>query len=262
MRARVVVTRDEPADGPLATALRRAGLEAVPVPVVTHAGPLDPEPLRRAASTLETYDWLIAASRRGVEALMDARPGTKLPRSLRTAATGTSTAQALAARGATGTLIAREAGADGLIAALAGESWSGKRVLLPRAEEGSRDIACALRAMGAEVSEVVAYRTVALEPDRIAAAWPARDPDALVIASPSAARALVDGVGVKRVARVRILVAIGPTTAESLARLGLAARVPSHASFEAVAALTAELLAADHGPEAVLPGSRAEEERA
>jgi len=80
-----------------------------------------------------------------------------------------------------------------------------------------------------------------------------------VIASPSAARALVHGVGVERITRVRARVAIGPTTAEALALLGLEAQVPGHASFEAAAALTAELLATDRGSVTSLPRSRAKE---
>jgi uroporphyrinogen-III synthase len=102
-----------------------------------------------------------------------------------------------------------------------------------------------LRAAGAHVEEVVAYRTLSREPKEILAAWPAPDPDAAIVASPSAARALISGLGVERLARLRALIAIGPTTAEAIADAGLVAAIPHQATFEAAAALAAELLDAD-----------------
>lgn len=244
MKARVVVTRDEPPGGPLASALERHGLAPVLCPAVAEAGPLDPAPLEDAAQALERYDWLIVASRRAVLALFEARSGRRLPASVRTAAVGPSTAEALAAFGASNTVVAPEAGARSLAATLASESWTGKRVLLPRAEGGSTELAEALKAAGANVEEVVAYRTLSREPGEILAAWPSPDPDAAIVASPSAARALIAGLGVERLAGLAALIAIGPTTAAAIAAAGLVASLPHEATFEAAAALAAELLEA------------------
>jgi uroporphyrinogen-III synthase len=255
VKARVVVTRDEPAGGPLATALARAGLEPIRCPVVREAEPLDAAPLARAAADLDRYDWLVVASRRAVESLIRARGGRVLPAALRTAAVGAGTAEALAAHGATATLTAPDAGSRALIERLARESFSGRRVLLPRADGGSGDVAAALRGAGAIADEVVAYRTIELEPEAVRAAWPSPEPDAAVIASPSAARALILAIGVERLNRLDLLVAIGPTTAAEIARAGLIATMPKSATFEAIAELLAEWLEPDAAASQPLAGA-------
>jgi uroporphyrinogen-III synthase len=124
----------------------------------------------------------------------------------------------------------------------AAERWPGKRVLLPRAEEGRTELGEALRGAGATVDEVIAYRTVAVPPAEVAAAWRSAAPDAVVVASPSSARALIAGVGAEPLCALQFVAAIGATTLETLEGLGVRAHVPHTASFEAVAALVAQHL--------------------
>jgi uroporphyrinogen III methyltransferase/synthase len=178
------------------------------------------------------------ASVRAVTALIEARGGAPLPAGLRTAAVGARTADALAAHGAVAPLTAESAGAAALIAALRdADSWRARRVLLPRAAEGGRELAEALRRLGAVVDEVAAYRTIERPREEIVSAWAAADADAIVVASPSAARALVGAVGVEGLRALEPVVAIGSTTATVLAGLGVAAVVPPRADFESVAEL-------------------------
>src|SRR5262245_17030521 len=96
---RVVVTRDESLDGPLASALLERGLEPVPCSVVFEVPAPEPEVLERAAGSLEHRDWLVVASQRAVATVMAARQGRPLPAKLRTAAVGEKTAAALVAAG-------------------------------------------------------------------------------------------------------------------------------------------------------------------
>jgi uroporphyrinogen-III synthase len=233
---RVAVTRDEDASGELSAALRARGLEPVSCPVVASAPPPEPERLQEAARHLERYDWLIVASRRALEAVLAARDERPLPQSLRTAAVGPRTAAALARWSAQPPIVPERSGAAALIEVLRQLGpWSGKRCLLPRALDGGTELGCALRAMGAAVDEIAAYRTIERSKKEIATAWTRARAEAVVIASPSAARALVGAVGVAALVRLTLVMAIGDTTRDALAGLGLAARVSPRADFDSVA---------------------------
>jgi uroporphyrinogen-III synthase len=235
---RVAVTRDEPADGALSLALRRQGLAPVPCPVLVEAPPSDPAGLEREARRLASFDWLVVASARAVSALRTASGGAAFPATLRTAAAGHRTAAALAAWGAAEPLVAPLAGAHALAEALRGaDRWPGRRALLPRALDGGRELGDALRSYGASVTETEAYRTVERPGPAIAAAWSEAAADAVVVASPSAARALVGAVGVPALVRLEHIVAIGATTAAALSALGVRAITPDRSDFESVADL-------------------------
>ena len=235
---RIVVTRDEGLDGPLASALALRGMEPVSCSVVLEAPAPDPELLERAACSLEDWDWMVVASQRAVSALLAARGERALPAGLKTAAVGEKTAAALVAAGAASPVTAPEAGAVPLVAVLRDmDDWSRRRVLLPRALEGGRELADALRRWGARVDEVVAYCTIARPRAEIVDAWQAARPDAVVVASPSAARALVHALGAESLRRLARVAAMGTTTAMQLVALGVPAMVPARSDFEAVAEL-------------------------
>jgi uroporphyrinogen-III synthase len=68
-------------------------------------------------------------------------------------------------------------------------------------------------------------------------AWRSARPDAVVVASPSAARALVQALGPDVLRHLARVAAMGSTTAMQLMALGVPAMVPARADFEAVAEL-------------------------
>jgi uroporphyrinogen-III synthase len=136
------------------------------------------------------------------------------------AAVGPVSARALAATGIEVDLVADQASGVGLAATLASATdLRGARVLLARAEAAARDLPEALARSGAQVTEVVAYRTVEAPVESAAAVAAAlADPDlsAVVVASPSAVRGLVAlAARAARADRLRAIpvVAIGLTTA-------------------------------------------------
>ena len=67
----VVVTRAEAQDGPLSRELRELGLQVLRWPVV-RAGVPDLAALRRALETVESFGWIVFASRQAVAAVVDA----------------------------------------------------------------------------------------------------------------------------------------------------------------------------------------------
>ena len=239
----VAVTRAEDETGPLGSALRARGLVPVACPLLVEVGLDDETPLREAAARLASYDWLVVASTRSVDALrttMDRRPW---PHGLRSAAVGPATAAALSAVGATPRpIVAGTAGAAALWDTLSTlDTWAGRRVLVLTTPGGRPTLIDALRAADAHVDAVDAYRMEARPAERIRDDWSRAAPDAAVLASPRSAAALVAAIGRDGVARLHAVVAIGQTTAARLAELGVPCLVSPDASFEAAAEVLASL---------------------
>ncbi|MFH1550097.1 MAG: uroporphyrinogen-III synthase, partial [Planctomycetota bacterium] len=101
-----------------------------------------------------------------------------------------------------------------------------KDILMPRADIASPDLAERLRALGACVTDVVAYRTLPAEfdADGLFARLRAGEIDAVTLASASTARSLAAGLGWKRVKDIAdktIFAAIGPVTARAAREAGI-----------------------------------------
>ena len=102
----------------------------------------------------------------------------------------------------------------------------GVRVLLPRADIGREVIADELRKQGADVTEVVAYRTVVVETERegepdIYRMLLERRIDVVTFTSASAVRNFVQVLGAEPAAdllRTTVVASIGPVTAEAAAQ--------------------------------------------
>lgn len=236
-RWRVAVTRDEPEDGALSQALCRYGFIARHCPVFAAQAPRDQAPLLEAAAALEAFDFVVFSSARAVHAITRAR-STPWPAGLRTAAVGLQTAGAIARMGVTTPAIVGDRdGAAALWAVLAADHWQGRRVLLPAAAEGLSLIANHLRAAGAIVEEIVAYRMVPRPSRDVEASWTVASPDAVVIASPAVVHRLVAALGVERLRRLSAVAAIGPTTSAALTTVRITHHVSPRAHFEAVSQL-------------------------
>jgi uroporphyrinogen III methyltransferase / synthase len=194
---RAVVTGTDPRLGAL---LRAEGFEVVECPLIGL------EALEGSSVRALDYDWLVLTSRHGVELLFRRLDGP-LPQ---VAVIGPGTAEALRAHGVEPDLVARRSTQEGLLEELPRPAG---RVLFAGAED-ARDVL--VRELDADF--VPLYRTVELKPD----AFP--DGDLVVIASPSAARALAE-TG----ARIPC-VSIGPVTsaAAELQGLEVAGEAESH----------------------------------
>ena len=225
MPRRYIVTRPAGHAAALSEALRAVGIEPVEVPTVTITPPESWRSLDEALRRIQEYDWLLLTSRSGVEALFArAGPGFAWPGTLRWAAIGSGTADALHERGISdvwipsrflGEAIAREMPAA-----------RGDRVLRVRAEQASEVPTEELRARGVGVNDVIGYRThaaPAASRAQLVRAF-AEGVEGVIFTSASTVRGfldLVDATGLRlEVGSIR-LVAIGPVTADALRAEGL-----------------------------------------
>jgi uroporphyrinogen-III synthase len=160
---RVLVTRAAHQAGKLSEGLRALGVEPVEVAVIEIRPPLDLAPLDLALRSLSDYDWLILTSANTVHAL--AGRATSLGLSLvvaphlKVAAVGEVTATAARDAGLSVALVPESYVAESLVKSLA-EKTHGKKVLLARASVARDVIPNALRAAGASVDVVDAYRNI------------------------------------------------------------------------------------------------------
>lgn len=246
---RVLVTRAAPRADGLAARLRELGAEPVVRPTIAHAPPDDPAALAEAVSRLEAgmYEWLLLTSATAVEAVAQALAG-RAPRlggrvSLRIGAVGPATAAACAALlGVEAAVVPERFVGDELALALGDPA--GRRVLLPNADLARPALEERLRAAGAAVDRVVAYKTVpAPGGAALAELLAAGGLDAILFTSGSTADFFARQVGPAGLAAAQgaVIACIGPSTAETCRALGLAPAVVAAVSTEEglVAALVA-----------------------
>jgi uroporphyrinogen-III synthase/uroporphyrinogen III methyltransferase/synthase len=224
---RVLVTRAAHQAGKLSDALRALGAEPVEVPVLEIQPPADLAPLDRALRALDSYDWLILTSANTVRALVARAQSLGLPLApgprLQVAAVGEATAAAAREAGLQVALVPDTYVAEALVECLAGQS-AGKKILLARAEIARDVIPDALRAAGAQVDVVDAYRNVmpAGAPELLRKAL-AGGIDAATFTSSSSVTHLADAARAAGIAfpfaGVRAI-SIGPITSQTLRELG------------------------------------------
>jgi uroporphyrinogen III methyltransferase/synthase len=231
---RVLVTRPRDQAAELVERLTMLGADAIEAPLVRIEPPVDREPLRAAAGSADSFDWIVFSSANAVHAFMialsEAGQDVRALKGPRLCAVGSATADKLRQYGIKVDLIPAEFRAEGVVAALtATGSMKGARVLLPRADIGREIIADQLRQAGAVVTDVVAYRTVLNDSPR------EHDPDVyrllldgridvVTFTSPSAVRSFIRIYGAEPAAdllKSTVVAVIGPVTAETARQAGI-----------------------------------------
>jgi hydroxymethylbilane synthase len=155
---RVLVTRAANQAGELVSALREAGLDPISVPAIA----VEIEPgggdLDGAARHLGYYDWVVISSTNGARAILKAAERVFTPfEASRFAAIGSRTRLVLEREGIDVEFQPSRSTAAAMAAEL--PVSPGDRVLTIRGDLADGDLAVALRARGAEVDDVIAYRT-------------------------------------------------------------------------------------------------------
>lgn len=223
---RILVTRAAHQAGKLSDGLRVVGAEAVEVPVLEIEPPQNLEPLDKALDEIHSYDWLVLTSANTVRALVERAGMLMLPLTslaqLNVAAVGEATAETARNAGFKVAVVPETYVAEALVDCLAGRV-AGKRILLARAEVARDVIPDALRAAGAEVDALDAYRNVVPEAAAQALrAALAKGIDAATFTSSSSVTHLAEAArkaGIAFPFAGVAAVSIGPITTETLRQL-------------------------------------------
>lgn len=225
-----MVTRSKAQARELVDRLRDLGAEVLGFPTIEIADPTSWEEADTAIRNLGLYDWLVFSSANAVECFfarlavhdLDARSlsGTSV------AAVGPATAGRACEHGVTPDWVPAEHTGEGLLAGFVERGvGSGRRVLVPRAEEGRDVLPDGLRERGVRVDVVPVYRTVAGagDPETLERML-SGDADVLTFTSPSTLKNFLRLVGEEegRAVLERVVVAsIGPVTTRAAERLGV-----------------------------------------
>jgi uroporphyrinogen III methyltransferase/synthase len=230
---RILVTRSREQAGELVELLEELGADPVEAPAIRIAPPEDAAALDDACARAGEYDWIVFTSINGVDHFMRRLLAIADVRSLKDAricAIGPATSERLARFGIRVDLMPAEYRAEGIVRALNEvDELAGRRFLLPRADLAREVLADELRAAGAEVTEVTAYRTLPARDEQTGDAdvykmLLEKQIDVVTFTSASTVRNFVKLLGAEPAAdllRSTVVASIGPVTAEAAQQLGI-----------------------------------------
>jgi uroporphyrinogen III methyltransferase/synthase len=203
---------------------------AVPVELPVSEVELAPTPgeLDEAILNLGDFHWLIFTSVSGVDAFFqrlyaqnrDARGLFQLLLGVM----GPTTAKALEERGLRADYIPPTYTIKGFLAGIKRQDIAGCRVLLPRSDTAGKKLAVGLERLGAEVCEVIAYRTVpnTMAVSEVEHMFASGEIDLVAFTSPSTVGYVATALDRGRGTLAKGLVAcIGPKTAAAASRAGM-----------------------------------------
>lgn len=231
---RVLVTRPREQAAEFVAQLQALGADPIEAPMIRIVPPTDFGPLDEACASIDQFDWAVFTSGNAVDAFMGRLLGSdadvRALNHVRLCAIGAGTAERFTRFGIKVDLLPAESRAESVIQALleVGDV-AGLRFLLPRADIGREVISEELRKRGAAVEEVIAYRTVAIDPERegepdVYRMLLDRRIDLVTFTSPSSVRSFAELYGADTAAdllHATAVAAIGPVTAEAASQLGI-----------------------------------------
>ncbi|MFE4198596.1 uroporphyrinogen-III synthase [Paenarthrobacter sp. NPDC056912] len=276
---RVLITRSADRARPLTSLLSSLGAEPLLLPLIDFERAEDQESLDAAMDRLANgdFDWLVVSSITTVRVLLEkaAERGTSLaelvPPGTRVATVGPSSRRVLEAAGIAVELAPTELqSAEGLLAV-----WqdSPARVLLPQADIAAEVLGAGLAARSADVTSVIAYHTVdyparagrrleaglppavvvsedhaqgLISPAEARTALDAGTLDAVVAASPSAARRIAETL--LPLGRCRFIAIGRPTAAEAAERGITVAAIAKEPTPDGIAAALGTVFANEGNP--------------
>lgn len=228
----IVVTRPREQARDLVELIEEAGAEAIEAPTVTTAPPDDELMLADAASRAGSFDWIVFTTSTAVDSflrvLLAGEGDIRALKGVQLCAIGMSTADRLRAFGIRADLAPAEFGVEAITEALG--ATDGKRMLIVRPDQARDVLAKELRRRGADVTDVIAYRSVPATEigQEVYRMLLEGKVDAVTFTSASTVRQFVELIGQEQAVDLlgtTVVAAIGPVTAEAAAQLGVNVQV-------------------------------------
>ncbi len=245
---RILVTRAQSQSAGLSELLRREGAAPVQFATIRIQPTDDWSAVDAALRDITHYDWVVFTSANAVRIWMERLHAVTLDVralvSVRVAAIGPATADALRVAGVHVNLVPPESVAESALEALGAEGVEGRKFLLPQAAAARTVLADGLEAAGAAVTVVQLYDTLPAQEDdgAVLSEIAAGRIDAVTFTSSSTVRSFAQYVGGTDVAvllRGIKVACIGPITATTAREFGI--RVDVVASDHTIPGLVAAL---------------------
>ncbi|MGQ0509715.1 MAG: uroporphyrinogen-III synthase [Betaproteobacteria bacterium] len=223
---RILVTRPQGQSAALAKLIGEAGAEAILLPAIEIADPVDAGPACALLGRLESFDFAIFISANAAERGL-ALLGRPWPGAVRAAAVGAGTRRLLNEHGVHDVLAPEgRSDSEALLALPAFAEVRGRRVAIIRGEGGREVLRDALRARGAEVEYAECYRRVrpTAVPGSLLTEWARGEVHAVTVNSTEALSNLLAMAGEAGASLVRLapLFAPHPRVVDEARRLGIA----------------------------------------
>ena len=221
---RILITRSRAQADDFAEKLRSAGFEPIYFPVIEIKPIENNVALERALSKLDCYEWILFTSVNAVDVLFDQFPSLHWGDTIKVAAVGPRTAEALKGRGVIADFVPQEYVPEAILAGLG--DLIGKWVLLPRAEIARKDLPESISEAGGVSHEVTVYKTLPAQPDPEGFAALRAGVNVITFTSPSTvqnfiALALRNGLDPMRLPNNPLCACIGPITEQAAQEAGL-----------------------------------------
>tara|TARA_B100000686_G_scaffold284998_1_gene308892 strand:+ start:689 stop:1492 length:804 start_codon:yes stop_codon:yes gene_type:complete len=225
----VAVTRPREQSTEFVSLLNAMGARTIEIPTIQFIPPTNRKALDDACNGAQAFDWIVFTSTKGVDAFMERyialENDVQSLKHVRLCAVGPATAAKLGDYQLVVNAMPKEYHGDA-IAELLGKYVRGARVLLPRADLASKNLPGALRRAGAEVHDVIAYRTIPDQSKRheVSTMLIDKQIDVMTFTSASTVRNFVAMMGDSSVTHLlenTLVATIGPVTADAARSLGL-----------------------------------------
>jgi uroporphyrinogen-III synthase len=220
---KILITRPRSQADEFADKLRAAGFEPIYFPVIEIKPVENNVALERAFSRLGCYEWIVFTSANAVDVLCEQFPAVHWD-TIKSAAIGPKTAEALTSRGVTPAFVPNEYIAEAILPGLG--DLVGRWVLLPRAEMARKELPEAICDAGGVPHEITVYKTLPAQPGIEALASLRSGVDVITLTSQSTVQSFIvvakqNGLDPLNLPNNPLFACIGPITEQAAKDAGL-----------------------------------------